>query len=52
MNELRKQTFAEEEEFLTADKTVQFTSVQSFDRLGRRGDMKNGSAEILFQAFL
>ena len=31
---------------------VQFSSVQSLDRLGRRGDMRDDSAEILFQAFL
>ena len=32
--------------------SVQFSSVQSFDRLGRRGDMRDDSAEILFQSFL
>ena len=26
--------------------------VQSFDRLGRQGDMRDDSAEILFQSFL
>ena len=33
---------------------VQFSSVQSFGRLGHRlgGDMKDDSAEILFQSFL
>ena len=30
----------------------QFSSVQPFDRLGRRGDTKDHSAEILFQSFL
>ena len=30
----------------------QFVSVQSLDRLGRLGDMKDDSAEILFQSFL
>ena len=36
--------------------SVQFSSVQPLDRLGRRGgggsDMKDDSAEILFQSFL
>ena len=32
--------------------SVQFSSVQSLDRLGRRGDMRSDSAEILFQSFL
>ena len=27
-------------------------SVQSLDRLGRQGDMRDDSAEILFQSFL
>ena len=31
---------------------VQFSSVQSSDRLGRRGDMRDDSAEILFQSVL
>ena len=31
---------------------VQFSSVQSLDRFGRRGDMRDDSAEILFQSFL
>ena len=31
---------------------VQFCSVQSLDRLGRRGDMRDDSAEIFFQSFL
>ena len=30
----------------------QFSSVQSLDRFGRRGDMRDDSAEILFQSFL
>ena len=29
-----------------------FSSVQSLERLGRRGDMRNDLAEILFQSFL
>ena len=29
-----------------------FSSVQSLDRLGRRGDMRDDSAEIFFQSFL
>ena len=29
-----------------------FTSLQSFDRLGRRGDTRDESAEIPFQSFL
>ena len=32
--------------------TVQFSSVQSLDRLGRRGDKRDDSAEVLFQSFL
>ena len=32
--------------------SVQFSSVQSHDRLSRRGDMRDDSAEILFQSFL
>ena len=32
--------------------SVQFSSLQSHDRLDRRGDMRDGSAEILFQSFL
>ena len=32
-------------------RSVQFSSVQSLDRLGRRGDMRDDSAEILFQFF-
>ena len=31
--------------------SVQFSAVQSLDRLGRRGDMRDDSAEILFQFF-
>ena len=31
---------------------VRFSSVQSFDRLGRRGKMKDDSVEIIFQSFL
>ena len=31
---------------------VQFSSVQSLDRLGRRGDTRDDSAEILLQSFL
>ena len=31
---------------------TEFSSVQSRDRLGRRGDMRDDSAEILFQSFL
>ena len=31
---------------------VQFSSFQSLDRLGRRGDMRDDSVEILFQSFL
>ena len=31
--------------------SVQFSSVQSLDRLGRRGDMMDDSAEILLQFF-
>ena len=30
----------------------QITSVQSLDRLGRLGDMRDDSAEIFFQSFL
>ena len=29
-----------------------FSSIQSLDRLGRRGDMRDDSAEILFKSFL
>ena len=36
----------------SANVSVQFSSVQSLDRLGRRGDMRSDSAEILFQSFL
>ena len=36
----------------TSPETVQFSSVQFLDRLGRRGDMRDDSAEILFQFFL
>ena len=32
-------------------KAVQFSSVQSLDRSGRSGDMRDDSAEILFQSF-
>ena len=32
--------------------SVQFSSAQSFDRLGRRGNMMDDSAAILFQSFL
>ena len=32
--------------------SVQFTSLQSRDRLGRRGDTRDDSVEILFQSFL
>ena len=32
--------------------TVQFSSFQTLDRLGRNGDMRDDSAEILFQSFL
>ena len=32
--------------------SVQFSSVQSLDRLGRRGDMRDDSEVILFQSFL
>ena len=31
---------------------VQFSLVQSLDRLGRREDRRDDSAEILFQSFL
>ena len=31
---------------------LRFSSVQSLDRQGRRRDMRNDSAEILFQSFL
>ena len=31
---------------------TQFSSALSLDRLGRRGDMKDDSAQILFQSFL
>ena len=31
---------------------LRFSSVQSLDRLGRREDMRDDSAEILFQSFL
>ena len=36
------------------NKTIitQFSSFQSVDRLGRRGDKRDHSAEIIFQAFL
>ena len=34
------------------DSTRQSNSVQSLDRLGRRGDMEDESAEILLQSFL
>ena len=33
-------------------KNHQFSSLQSLDRWGRPGDMKDGSAKILFQSFL
>ena len=41
-------------QFLSADTLthVQFSSVQSLDRFGRRGDMRNDSSEILFQSLL
>ena len=29
-----------------------FSSIQSLDRLGRRGDMRGDSAEIFFKCFL
>ena len=32
--------------------TIMFSSVQSLDRLDRRGDIRDDSAEILFQSFL
>ena len=32
--------------------TVQFSSDQTLDRLGRRGDIRDDSAEIFFQYFL
>ena len=32
--------------------TAQFSSVQSLDQLGRRRDLMDDSAEILFQSFL
>ena len=32
--------------------SVQFSSVQPLDRLGRRGDIRDDSIEILFQSFL
>ena len=32
--------------------SIQFCPVQSLDRLGRRGDMRDDSAEIIFQSFL
>ena len=32
--------------------TVQLSLVQFLDRLGRRGDWRDDSAEILFQSFL
>ena len=38
--------------FKTAFAGFSFRSVQSLDRLGRRGDMKNDVAKILFQSFL
>ena len=31
---------------------MDFNSVQSLNRLGRRGDIRNDSAEIIFQPFL
>ena len=34
------------------ESSVQFSSVQSLDRLGRRGNVTGDSAEILFQCFL
>ena len=34
------------------DYRLMFSSVQSLDRLGRRGDTRDDSAEILFQSFL
>ena len=37
---------------LFADLEDQFSSVQSHDRLGRRGDMMDDSVEILFQSVL
>ena len=33
------------------NRLVQFSSVQSFERLGHRGDMRDDSAGILFQSF-
>ena len=38
--------------YLVTVGSVQFSSVQSLDRLGRRGDMKGDSAEILFKSRL
>ena len=32
--------------------SLQFNLVQSLDRLGLRGDMRDDSAEILFKSFL
>ena len=36
----------------SVDTAVQFSSVQSLDRSGRWGNMRDNSAEILFQSFL
>ena len=34
------------------ERSLRFSSVQSLDRLDRRGNMRDDSAEILFQSFL
>ena len=36
----------------STERSLRFSSVQSLDRLGRRGNMRDVSAEILFQSFL
>ena len=40
------------ESFIALSQSVQFSSVQFFDRSGLRGDVRDDSAEILFQSFL
>ena len=40
------------ESFIALSQSVQFSSVQFFDRSGRRGDVRDDSAEILFQSSL
>ena len=43
---------ASEKSSCSYEPVEKFSSVQSFDRLGRQGDMRDDSAEILFKSFL